>query len=124
MPLDDLKPYPKTAQLARKERRYRRQVASPKRWAAIADAKQGPCRCCAAPAPSQLHHIVSRAHGGSDSESNIAPLCAFCHGKITSRDQETTRVFLGSLTDHEYAYAVQQGGEDFFERAYGLRYAR
>jgi len=41
-------PYPKSAQLARQEKRYRRKVASPKMWARIAAEKQGPCRACAA----------------------------------------------------------------------------
>jgi hypothetical protein len=37
-------PFPKSAQLARGARRYRRKVASPKQWQAIIAAKQGPCR--------------------------------------------------------------------------------
>ena len=117
-------PYPKAKQLARKERRYTRKVASPKRWQQIADAKQGPCRVCGGLPPNELHHIVSRAHGGADTESNIAPLCQECHGLVTRRIPGTVNAFVAALNDKEYAYAVQHGGEDFFERAYGLVYAR
>lgn len=118
-------PFSKEQQLARKERRYTRKVASPKRWQAIADSKQGPCRTgCGAPAPNELHHIVSRANSGADTESNIAPLCSDCHGRITRRDAPTIRSFVANLTNEEYAYAIEHGGEDFFERAYGLVYTR
>jgi 5-methylcytosine-specific restriction endonuclease McrA len=117
-------PYSKEQQLARQERTYHRKVASPKKWQAIADAKQGPCRCCLLPPPNELHHIITRAQGGSDVAENIAPLCHGCHGFITRRNQPTIKAFLASLTDDEYAFAVENGGEDFFERAYGLRYDR
>jgi 5-methylcytosine-specific restriction endonuclease McrA len=119
-------PYPKAQQLARSERRYRRYVASPKQWAAIAAAKQGRCRVCAHVPPNELHHLVPRGtpHFGSDVPENIAPLCPECHGLITRRDQPTIKAFLASLTDEEYAAAVETGGEDFWERAYGLRYDR
>lgn len=120
----DARPLPKTAQLARGDRRYRRKVAGAKRWQQIADAKQGPCRVCFEPAPNELHHILSRAHGGSDTEANIAPLCRRCHDRITRRVETVVRMFLVSLTDAEYSYAVHHGGEDFWERAYGLRYSR
>ena len=43
-------PYPKSRQLARGERRYRRKVASAKQWQAIMAAKIGPCRVCCDPA--------------------------------------------------------------------------
>lgn len=117
-------PFPKTQQTARAERRYKRKVASPKQWQAIAAAKQGPCRVCGDPPPNELHHIFSRAQGGSDVADNIAPLCHGCHGFITRRNQPTIKAFLSTLTDEEYAYVVEHGGEDFFERAYGLRYDR
>lgn len=117
-------PYSKDEQLARQTPRYHRVVASPKKWQAIADAKQGPCRVCDDKPPNELHHIISRAQGGGDVAENIAPLCHDCHGFITRRNQPTIKAFLTSLTDDEYAYAVEQGGEDFFERAYGLRYDR
>lgn len=118
-------PYPKTRQLARGERRYTRKIASPKRWQAIADAKQGPCRTgCGAQGPNELHHIVSRGNSGADTESNITPLCTDCHALVTGRDGKTIRAFVANLSNEEYAYAVEHGGEDFFERAYGLVYTR
>lgn len=125
MPLDGpAMPHSKETALARQERRYKRQVASPKRWQAIADSKQGPCRVCAAPAPNELHHIVSRAQGGSDTESNIMPLCRTCHGLVEHRDPGACRLLVESLTDAEYSYAVHRGGEGFLERRYGIRYER
>lgn len=117
-------PYPKDRQLARGERRYTRKVASAKRWQQIADAKQGICRCCPVPPPNQLHHVVSRAHGGADTEANIVPLCDICHDQVTRRNKQACVRLVASLTDAEYAYAVEHGGEDFFERAYGLEYSR
>ena len=117
-------PYSKEQQTARAERRYRRKVASPKAWQAIAAAKQGPCRVCGDAPPNELHHIIARSQGGSDVADNIAPLCHGCHGFITRRNQPTIKAFLASLTDDEYAYAIEHGGEDFFERHYGLRYER
>ena len=85
-------PFPKSRQLARGERRYRRKVASPKQWQAIIAAKQGPCRVCVQPIgngydlePVELHHLVSRAQGGDDLEDNIVPLHRFCHDAVTTR---------------------------------------
>lgn len=132
MPLSgDAQPRPKSAQLARGARRYRRKVASPKRWQAIIDAKQGPCRACNDPATNgrlygliQFHHLVARVHGGDDLADNIVPLCPVCHDAVTRRDAGAADLMLRSLTDAEYAYAIQRGGEDYFERAYGLRYTR
>lgn len=111
-------PYPKTAQLARKERRYTRKVASPKRWQAIADAKQGPCRVCNVPPPNELHHLVARAIGGSDTESNIVPLCSDCHGLVTRMDKPACAALRRSLTDAEYAYATETLGDARFESKY------
>ena len=129
--MSDFKPYPKSAQLARGERRYRRKVASPKRWQAIIQAKQGPCRVCNDPGSNghlygriQFHHVVSRAQGGDDVQDNIVPLCPTCHVFVTCRMPESVRLLLASLDDAEYSYAVTKAGEDFFERAYGLRYER
>lgn len=117
-------PDPKERALARGERRSSRQRAGTKRWQQIAEAKQGPCRVCGAPGPNQLHHIVSRAQLGADTESNISPLCAVDHAAVTRREAAACRALIESLTDEEYSYAVTKGGEDFFERAYGLTYER
>jgi hypothetical protein len=119
-------PYPKSSQLARAEKRYRRKVASPKQWQAIAAEKQGPCRVCTSPPPNELHHVVPRGAPwfGADVPDNISPCCHGCHGFITRRNQPTLKAFLASLTDDEYAYALEHGGETFFETSYGLRYER
>lgn len=128
---DAAKPYPKASQLARGARRYRRKIASPKQWQAIIAAKVGPCRACGSQASNgrlhgliQFHHIVSRQDGGDDTADNIVPLCQDCHGLVTRRNVVISSLMLEHLTDAEYAYAVQRGGEDYFERAYGLRYQR
>jgi 5-methylcytosine-specific restriction endonuclease McrA len=118
------KPYPKEKQLARGERRYRRKVASPKQWAAIAAAKQGPCRVCVSPGVCQLHHLVSREDHGDDVAENIVPLCGDCHDALTRRAPTIARLLLTRLSDAEYAYMIERGGEDYPERAYGVRYER
>lgn len=132
MPLDgNAKPQPKSAQLARGRRRYRRIIASPKQWQAIQAAKVGPCRVCGDPGSNgrvhgmiQLHRVVSREDFGDDLADNIVPLCYLCHGQVTMRQEKAARALLASLTDAEYAYMVERGGEDYAERAYGLRYTR
>lgn len=117
-------PYPKTQQLARKERRYTRKVASPKRWAAIADAKQGPCRVTNEPPPNELHHLVPRAIGGSDTESNIVPLSAEAHRLVTAGDKAACAALRRSLSDDEYSYAVETLGEARFEARYPVTWEK
>lgn len=33
-----------------------------------------------------LHHIVPKSLGGTDRESNLAPLCLTCHGRVHNQD--------------------------------------
>jgi hypothetical protein len=122
-------PFPKSSQLARGERRYRRRVASPKQWQAIAAEKQGPCRVCVQPSSNghgwhkiQWHHIVPRAapYFGDDVAENIAPLCLDCHPLVTRRDRAACRALAASLTDSEYAYVIARCGEGALERLYGV----
>jgi 5-methylcytosine-specific restriction endonuclease McrA len=127
----DVTPDPKSRTLDRPRKRYRRKVASRKQWEKISAAKLGPCRVCCDPAHNgarfgliQLHHIVARVHGGDDCADNIAPLCVDCHDAVTRRDATASRSLLESLTDAEYAYMVERGGELYAERAYGLVYTR
>lgn len=126
----DAIPRPKSAQLTRGHRRYRRKVASPRAWAAIRDEKMGPCRVCEAngdysiPLTRELHHLVSRGSFGDDVADNLVPLCRLHHALVTARDCRTCETMLGSLTDAEYAYMIDRGGENYAERAYGLRYSR
>lgn len=117
-------PYPKAAQLARGPRKYRRTVASAKDWQRIAADKLGPCRVCGGDSLIQLHHVVARSDGGDDVADNIVSLCADCHGAITRRNPRLAAIMLERLTDAEYAYAVERGGEAYFERHYGLVYTR
>lgn len=132
MPLGgDALPRPKSSQLARGQRRYRRKVASPKQWQAIQAAKLGPCRVCLDPGANgrmygliQLHHLVSREDHGDDVADNIVPLCPDCHALVTRRNPLVCEVLLSRLDDAEYAYMIERGGENYAERAYGLRYTR
>ena len=124
--MSDVHPFPKSAQLARGERRYRRKVASPKQWQAIEAAKLGPCRVCSfRPAAGlDLHHLVWREHGGDDVAANIVPICRKCHAALHDRARAIARLLLSRLSDAEYAYMVERGGEDYPERVYGVRYER
>lgn len=115
----DVTPHPKSAQLARGERRYRRKVASPKQWAAIRADKGGLCRVCLAPG-SQLHHLISRAQGGDDIADNIVPLCAECHAAITERKYLECWELAETLSSAEYAYVVGKLGENALERLFGI----
>lgn len=121
--MTEAKPFPKSQQLARGEKRYRRKVASPKQWQAIMAAKGAPCRVCDAGVVT-FHHVVPRDFHGDDVAENIVPLCDRCHGLVTSRYPEACRTLCASLTDAEYAYAVEKAGEDVFSRVYGITYGR
>jgi 5-methylcytosine-specific restriction endonuclease McrA len=121
----DAKPYPKAQQLSRGERRYRRKVASPKQWAAIRSAKLdgAKCRICVEPA-SELHHVVTRGALGDDVPDNLVPVCRECHRDLTGREPGIGAELLRLLSDAEYAYMIERGGEDYPERAYGVTYGR
>ena len=132
MPLDGpAQPRPKSAQLARGKPRYRRIVASAKQWQKIVAEKQGPCRACVAARTNghdlgriTFHHVVSREDFGDDVADNIVPLHEVCHANVTQRRGKACANLLTSLSDAEYAYMVERGGEGYAERAYGLRYSR
>ena len=99
-------------------------------WERIKAEKTGPCRVCGSvengkvESKVQLHHVVARAHGGADTADNIVPLCLSCHDAITRREPLPSYGMLLTLTDAEYTYMIERGGELYAERAYGLRYAR
>ena len=129
--MTDAKPFPKSRQLARGAKRYRRKVASPKQWQAIQAAKIGPCRVCLDPTTNgrifgliQLHHVVPRDFGGDDVAVNLVPLCQLCHHAVTVFRPAESRALCAALTDAEYAYAVAKAGEGFAERIYGVEYER
>jgi hypothetical protein len=125
---DEVIPFPKSVQLARGERRYRRKVAGPKQWQALSAQKMGPCRVCwshrAGATFMQLHHLVSREDHGDDVADNLVPVCGECHDAVTRRVETICRLLLTRLSDAEYAYMIQRGGEDYPERAYGIVYGR
>ncbi len=122
MPLDEAKPFSKSEQLARGPKRPKRLVASKKRWGEIAKARQGPCVACGSPPPNQLHHLISRAQGGADCESNLASLCLICHQKVEAHDRAACKALVLALDDSQYAYCVEHGGESVFERRYHVKY--
>lgn len=124
MASDDAKPFSKEQQLARGSRRYHRKVAGPRRWAQIAEARQGRCLVCGASPPNELHHLIPRSQGGADTEGNIVPLCRDCHRRVEAHDSETCHALAVALDDLAYAYVVEHGGESFFERRLGVRYSR
>ena len=118
-------PYPKAQQLHRGARRYRRKIAGPKQWQAIhAEKCDGLCRICGAPGLHDAHHLIPRDRFGDDIPDNIIGLCRECHGGIEHRNRAHVNELLSSLTDAEYSYAIEKGGEDVFERVYGIRYQR
>ncbi len=127
--MGDVTPFPKSVQLARGERRYRRRVASPKQWQAIRAAKcEGvPCRVCRIELqtfPLESHHLIPRDRHGDDLADNIVGLCAKCHGGVELREPAHCRLMLTRLSDAEYAYAVAKLGEGGLERLYGVEYER
>jgi hypothetical protein len=121
-------PLPKSSQLARGERRYRRKIASPKQWQAIIAAKNGPCRVCEGrtgtrrfpPFGAEFHHLVSRAQLGDDTEDNIVPLCSLCHAEVTGRFAPSLQALAANLSDAEYAYCIGKLGEGALERLFGV----
>lgn len=120
-------PYPKSRQLARGAKRYRRKIASPKQWQAIMAAKIGPCRVCNTPGHNGrlhgrivLHHLVTRAALGDDVADNIVPLCGVCHLEVSSARGDARAKLAASLTDGEYAYIVGKLGEGALERLFGV----
>jgi hypothetical protein len=118
-------PDPKSRTLARGPSKYRRKVASPKQWAAIDAAKMGPCRVCLYRSNDpQRHHLVSRQDHGDDIADNIVFLCQPCHDAVTRRVATICRLLLSRLSDSEYAYMIERGGEDYPVRAYGIEYRR
>lgn len=113
--MGDVTPFPKSRQLARGERRYRRKVASPKQWQAIRAAKcAGSCRICETSQVVALpgfvlesHHLVPRDRHGDDVPDNIIGLCEPCHRGVELREPAHCRLMLTRLSDAEYAYAIR-----------------
>jgi 5-methylcytosine-specific restriction endonuclease McrA len=124
-------PFPKSRQLARGQKRRHRFMANEKQWQVLARTKGGPCRVCLTSASNgrvyskiQLHHVVARSQGGDDYAANLVPVCPDCHRLLHNREPDTCRRLVESLTDAEYAYAVEKAGEAVWERVYGITYER
>lgn len=99
-----------------------RRRAGAARWAEIREHKLGPCRVCGGTVGIQMHHLVPRSQGGSDTEANITPLCRPDHDAVTRGDRHACATLRASLTDAEYAYAVDMLGEARFEARYPVEY--
>jgi 5-methylcytosine-specific restriction endonuclease McrA len=115
-------PFPKSRQLARGERRYRRKVASPKQWQAIIAEKGSACRLYGGlpRGDVEYHHLVPRSQGGDDVAANIVPLCRGCHVAVTTRDSGALQSLVFNLTDSERAYIIGKLGEGGIERLFGV----
>ena len=127
MPLSgDAQPHPKEAAVkAGRPRRYRRKVASPKRWAALWDEKvRGRvCRVCRQGTDfrtMEAHHLVPRGIGGDDVADNLVAVHLDCHYLLTIGDSVALRILGLSLTDAEYAYIVAKLGEGGMQRLFGV----
>jgi 5-methylcytosine-specific restriction endonuclease McrA len=107
--MTDAKPYPKSQQLARGQRRTSRTVATRSEKERLRAAKDGPCRICGAPPPNELHHLIPRARGGGDVEANLVPLCVVCHDAVTLFRPEALRDLLEALSDDEYEHVAAFG---------------
>lgn len=121
----EARPYSKEAQLgAGRPKRTARKRATRAEWRELHGAKNGACRICGAPGPSNLHHIVPRSLGGGDTFHNLAPLCGSgttgCHGLVESRNAHALKAFASTLTDGEYAYAIERLGEGAMTRLFGV----
>lgn len=135
MALDEAKPFPKSQQTAVRTKKYRRKVASAKQWQAILAEKQGPCRLCGAPPPSQMHHLIPRDRGGADVAENLIPLCYLCHLNVENRDPDYCARLVESTWENqpepgrmggakdEYSYACEAVGDDWPERVYRIRFS-
>jgi len=124
--MSEAKPYPKVVQLATARKKYRRKVASRKSWEALRDLTGSRCRICGQTYTPilHLHHLVRRGDLGDDVADNLVALCGDCHHGVHLREPAHCRLLLSRLSDAEYAYMIDRGGEDYAERVYGIEYAR
>jgi 5-methylcytosine-specific restriction endonuclease McrA len=60
----------------------RRRVLERDRWL---------CQFCGHRQQLDIHHIIPRSRGGSDSEDNLITLCRTCHGVIHGSCQKRLR---------------------------------
>lgn len=92
---DEVTPIPKPRKRIR---------ATAAEWAAIAEAKQGPCRICrriesngSVHSRIELHHLIRRSQGGDDVAENIVPLCGECHTKLHAGNAGMLRLLPSEL---------------------------
>jgi len=51
--------------------------------------KKDACELCGSTRGLEVHHIIPRCVGGSDSEDNIITVCVKCHGILTPKSELT-----------------------------------
>jgi 5-methylcytosine-specific restriction endonuclease McrA len=93
----------------RPRKRYK---ATREEWAALHKAFTAErCWVCGGPW-DDLHHILSRAHGGDDVVANLASLCRQCHYLVTIRDARARALLRGALMPSNLAYLERRLDED------------
>lgn len=65
-----------------------------------------------------VHHLTSRANGGSDDPSNLITLCNSCHDYVESNDLKSITAIVGS---YEEKTVINDGdiSEDWHSWVYG-----
>lgn len=127
--MGEAKPYPKSVQVPQRKK-YRRVVASAKKWAALREERLGPCVLCAVTddvqdTPSELHHCVPRDRFGDDVSENLIPLCRVHHNAVEQGYNGALNVLATVIQRDEpavYAYMVDKLGEDGFLRLMKVRF--
>ncbi|MCS7256101.1 MAG: HNH endonuclease signature motif containing protein [Thermomicrobium sp.] len=81
------------ARLYERERSRRRGSAAARgytaEWRRIRErvlVEEPRCRLCGAPA-TEVHHIVPLSSGGTHDRTNLMPLCARCHRRVTTEQR-------------------------------------
>lgn len=99
----------------------RRHKATPNEWkqlrAALLPAN---CRVCDTQRAAHLHHVASKAQGGSDIRENLLPVCASCHDLIHGRSSWALAQVRDRITENPAMldYLVRQKGWEWLNRAY------
>jgi len=106
-------------------KRYR---AAKAEWAQIrAEFRRSDCCCWTCSSGwTELHHILSRAHGGDDVTVDLAPLCLECHALIEARDPVARALLRGALMPSNLSYLRSKLGEQvggWLERNYSAKVA-
>jgi len=91
---------------------------TPQRVLRIFQAHGGKCHVCKrklGPADSyDIDHVIARENGGSDDDTNLAPICEWCHDKIKTPDDH-------ELASHGRKMAVKRDVPKKFRQSKGWR---